>query len=334
MINKQQRNDLLDVLKITRWDFLPYEAGEIRFITADNMEVAKGNYKIILSHGPGEEYTMAWAIDIYKSMKAPVIDKIEGLADKHENKSQDDAEAKAFEIGKQLKVDFVINAMHMFVAVFNFHLTDPQIVEAWNLEERIELLIADLVKRKPPQPVLEQDKVQPSAMDLAKESKKALRSGKYQKAVDGYTQVLDLLESGEDFDAEFAIIPHEIYSNRALAKKKLGDFQGAVDDYTVAISLKKDVAAIYRMRAETYDQLNEYQKAIADLETSLKLEPESNVALYNISCYYARIGDKSKALESLKNLFEKYPEEKESVADDSDFVSLKDDEGFQELIKN
>lgn len=58
---------------IASWTTFPPAAGVIRFWSADSKVLATGRFQVLLSYGPGEKYTMAWAIDAYRSAGIPVV---------------------------------------------------------------------------------------------------------------------------------------------------------------------------------------------------------------------------------------------------------------------
>jgi tetratricopeptide (TPR) repeat protein len=55
-----------------------------------------------------------------------------------------------------------------------------------------------------------------------------------------------------------------LYYNRASARCRLGDFQGAVDDYTQALNLNPGDEISYIRRGYARLQLGDYQGAIDD----------------------------------------------------------------------
>lgn len=143
MMTVEDRNAMLEVLNIYRWSLMPIEKGVISFITKENKKGALGDYQIILSHGPAEEFTMAWGIDMYTSLKAPVIKPLDNCPVVQPG-TLEDAEAFAFKVGEQLKYDFVLDVMTVYVGVSNFYLTEPVDVEPLNVSERLSQILRDL----------------------------------------------------------------------------------------------------------------------------------------------------------------------------------------------
>ena len=64
------------------------------------------------------------------------------------------------------------------------------------------------------------------------------------------------------------------YYARALAKKSLGDHQGAIEDYGKVIEIDPNNAAAYYARALAKKSLGDYQGAREDLSTAKRLIPD------------------------------------------------------------
>ncbi len=65
-------------------------------------------------------------------------------------------------------------------------------------------------------------------------------------------------------------------------KFALGDYQGAIADYTQAISLKPDYASAYINRGVVKSALGDKQGAIADLQEAARLsQRQGNIEMYN-----------------------------------------------------
>ncbi len=67
--------------------------------------------------------------------------------------------------------------------------------------------------------------------------------------------------------------------DRAEARAAMGDYKGAVEDLTNAISADPDLVDAYTFRASAYRYLDEMGKAKADIEAALLLDPDSVPAL-------------------------------------------------------
>ena len=70
-----------------------------------------------------------------------------------------------------------------------------------------------------------------------------------------------------------------ILIDRSEARAALGDYKGAVEDLTNAISVDASKAEAFAFRASAYRYLDELGKAWADIEAALILEPDAAEAL-------------------------------------------------------
>jgi hypothetical protein len=134
---------LFEKIGIARWDFMPPQEGKIKFMNEAGEKIAEGDYKIILSYGPEEKYTMAWSI--YPDSFPTVGKDIAGEKKEIEPATMDDAWKKSVEIGEAVKADFVYAASWIFVAVFKFKiLLNPEKIKEFSLGERLNAMLKDL----------------------------------------------------------------------------------------------------------------------------------------------------------------------------------------------
>ena len=99
----------------------------------------------------------------------------------------------------------------------------------------------------------------------------------------------------------------EDYNNRGLDRQNKGDLEGAIADYTKALSLKAIpmvLATIYNNRANAFMAKNDLAAAIADYGSAIKLQPSNfenyynrGIALYNKRELDAALADFTKAIE-------------------------------------
>jgi tetratricopeptide (TPR) repeat protein len=76
----------------------------------------------------------------------------------------------------------------------------------------------------------------------------------------------------------------------AKAKYRIGDYQGAIAEYTVAIELAPNIAIAYSCRGDAYAKLGEVKKAMADYDYSTQIDPTATINYYrrgNLH-YYAK----------------------------------------------
>jgi serine/threonine protein kinase/Flp pilus assembly protein TadD len=85
--------------------------------------------------------------------------------------------------------------------------------------------------------------------------------------------------------------------------------------------------------ANLYAEFNRADDATRQVETAVTLRPGDANVLYNAACCYAILVRKPEALETLQRAFEAGYGNREWVARDPDFSSLKDEPEFQRLIQ-
>ena len=76
-------------------------------------------------------------------------------------------------------------------------------------------------------------------------------------------------------------ISAETYFLWGNAKYRLGDYAGAIADYTMAIQLKPDAAEAYNNRGVSKFRLERYAAAILDYDTAIPLKPNDATAYMN-----------------------------------------------------
>lgn len=121
MKSKREAHKYLASLGAVRWDTNPPSKGRIIWYDTSDNEIATASYKVILSVGPGNMYTMAYGITGYKLLKIPFVEKaddgpvvVESVTD--ENVIISRAEA----IGKKINADMIYQCLTLLVAIFDF----------------------------------------------------------------------------------------------------------------------------------------------------------------------------------------------------------------------
>ena len=94
---------------------------------------------------------------------------------------------------------------------------------------------------------------------------------KWQNAIFAFKKALDS-------DDKFV----EAYNNIGVAYSHIGDDKKAVENYTLAIRLKKDYANGYNNLASHYDDLGQYSEALKNYNHALKFNPENLNAQNNL----------------------------------------------------
>lgn len=156
------------------------------------------------------------------------------------------------------------------------------------------------------------------------------------------------------------------YYRRGFFKDNTQDYDGAIEDYSMAIALVPDYAYSYLGRADMYLEKGEKELAMADYQKVVELDtvPNSNscapyafLALtqkeeaiafmdkmiesdienagnyYDKACLYTLMGRKEEALEALKVSFEKGYRRFNHINKDDDLDGIRDMPEFQRLIE-
>lgn len=88
----------------------------------------------------------------------------------------------------------------------------------------------------------------------------------------------------EDFTEVIRLYPNsaEAYYNRGIAYTKLGNYQAAIADYNQAISFNPNLAEVYVDRAKVYSHLGNSSEALKDLQRAANLfKQQGNTIAYN-----------------------------------------------------
>jgi len=93
------------------------------------------------------------------------------------------------------------------------------------------------------------------------------QAGKYLKAIECYTQALQLCPSGSN--------SHIYYSNRSAAYLALNRYEECLDDNERALALKPDYVKAYTRMGWALFHLKEYEYAMESFEMAMKLDPEN-----------------------------------------------------------
>jgi tetratricopeptide (TPR) repeat protein len=89
------------------------------------------------------------------------------------------------------------------------------------------------------------------------------------------------------------------YVNRAMAKVKNHDLQGAIADYDKAINIDPNDADLYVNRALAFEKVSEWRKSLADLNQAVLLDPKNAKALRSRGRILFQLGQHDLALDDL-----------------------------------
>lgn len=124
-----------------------------------------------------------------------------------------------------------------------------------------------------------------------------LRAGRYQSAVKDLTEAIALVSGqwGLKYEPEL----HNYYHNRGNANFALKQYERAIKDFGMAISLKPDEAQYYFNRAIAYGRLQMIDNAISGYQRAVSINPDFAPAYNNMGTAYAKKGDYKKAIDNL-----------------------------------
>lgn len=92
----------------------------------------------------------------------------------------------------------------------------------------------------------------------------------------------------------------EIWLGRGLAREKLKDFKGAFSDYTKAIELKENFAKAWLNRGNVLMKLERYADAVEDYSVALIYYPEYTLGFYNRAMAKIKLKKSEEACSDLK----------------------------------
>ena len=97
----------------------------------------------------------------------------------------------------------------------------------------------------------------------------------------------------DDYNKAIEIDPSvaATWNNRGMAKSILGDHQGAIDDYTKAIELNPKFARAWSERGFVKSELDDHQGAIDDCITAILLDPKDATVQINLEIARLSLND-------------------------------------------
>ncbi|WP_341525997.1 tetratricopeptide repeat protein [Nostoc sp. UHCC 0302] len=99
------------------------------------------------------------------------------------------------------------------------------------------------------------------------------------------------------------------YKNRGNARSDLGDFEGAIEDYTQAIQINPSYADAYYNRGNARFDLSDYDGAIEDYTQAIEINSNYADAYYNRGNIHLEMADKQKAIEDFQKAADIYRKE-------------------------
>lgn len=116
-------------------------------------------------------------------------------------------------------------------------------------------------------------------------------------------KLLEQSKLAKPLSKEKQFISADTYFLWGNVKYELGDYVGAIADYTKAIELKPDYASAYYNRGNANGELGQHFAAISDFDIAIQLKPDlteayfnRGLAKYNLGQHFAAISDFDNAI--------------------------------------
>ncbi|MBD2506845.1 tetratricopeptide repeat protein [Nostoc muscorum FACHB-395] len=152
--------------------------------------------------------------------------------------------------------------------------------------------------------------------------------GDNQGAIEDYTQAIKinphyadayknrgiaryLLGSQPGFPQAIKINPKDAiaYKKRGNARSDLGDFEGAIEDYTQAIQINPNYADAYYNRGNAHSDLGDFERSIEDYTQAIQINYNYADAYYNRGNIRLEIADRQGAIEDFQKAADIYRKE-------------------------
>ncbi len=119
------------------------------------------------------------------------------------------------------------------------------------------------------------------------------KNGLEKRKIEDYQGAID------DFTQSIRIDPNDpgAYYFRAASKQDLGQYREAIEDYNIAIRLDPKDSYAYKSRGDTKEELGLYPEAIEDYSTAIRIDPEDVDAYWYRGLVKEELGLYTKAIE-------------------------------------
>ncbi|MGB3654319.1 MAG: tetratricopeptide repeat protein [Rivularia sp. (in: cyanobacteria)] len=123
----------------------------------------------------------------------------------------------------------------------------------------------------------------------------------YQQAIADANQAIELKHDNLE----------QTYENRGISRYKLGDFQGALTDFTQSIAINPNYYRVYHSRGFVKSAMGNHQEAIADFTQAIAINPNYLDAYIDRAVSRANSGDFIGAISDFSRTIESNPPSKE-----------------------
>lgn len=122
---------------------------------------------------------------------------------------------------------------------------------------------------------------------------------------------------------------------KAYSLYKLQDYQGSISNCEHVIHHQPTYCFAHELKSQILYKLGGYQSAIISCDEALQYQPDNVEVIYNKACCNALLGNIDSAIDNLYQVMNLDPHTyQDSIQNDEDFASLKQDKRFQELIES
>jgi tetratricopeptide (TPR) repeat protein len=134
----------------------------------------------------------------------------------------------------------------------------------------------------------------------AREGAAALMRGQYDKAIAFYDEALQAPEIADFIEAS-------IYSDRGVARWRLGQTKEAIEDFNTSIQLSPENGAVYNNRGNVLMDLGHPEEAVKDFDRAITLSQNYGVAYNNRGNAHVALGHYDQAFQDFRKAVELMP---------------------------
>jgi tetratricopeptide (TPR) repeat protein len=134
----------------------------------------------------------------------------------------------------------------------------------------------------------------------AREGAAALMRGQYDKAIAFYDEALQAPEIADFIEAS-------IYSDRGVARWRLGQTKEAIEDFNTSIQLSPENGAVYNNRGNVLMDLGHPDEAVKDFDRAITLSQNYGVAYNNRGNAHVALGHYDQAFQDFRKAVELMP---------------------------
>ena len=103
------------------------------------------------------------------------------------------------------------------------------------------------------------------------------------------------------------------YNNLGLARKMLGQYTAAIQDFTKSIEMKPDCFNAYNNRGNVYRLRDQYDKALEDHNSAIRIKPTSEDSYFSRGVDYYCLNDYEQAIRDFDKALELNPRYKPAI---------------------